>query len=553
MAPRLRQTAGNAVASGQSISCTATLDRNTVQGNLVVVVASATHPPGYYPLFGPSGFTLARARTEDELTVAVWYRADCPPISRTSVITTAGKSLQVRVLEYEGLAQSNVLDKVSIDGDNDESGPGSRFPDSGSSGTTSQADELVLGVIANRYVATQSGFSGGMSKLVETTSPERWGSSNYESERWRTRLTVHETVAASTGSFRIKGQLSTIRDWVAVVLTFRGGTTGPARMSSLTGPAVLTTRGRGDLTVFGPLVATQTTQVLSTGGSGRIGPFEWQFRLGGWDGLLIGHGTDYEVVSISGLGGAEVRTSDTDFSRGDGSFRGADFQTARQMQFTVNFFDDPATMEQRMARLMKALVPRRDADWDLLFRLPGQPLQVLRCRPIQLVREMDLIQSLYNTQSFALRAADPRIYSARQQIIDIPVSPAGSIVNLVSAVNAGNARAYPVIRIANRGTVDVTRIELVNVTADIAFNIVATIPPNSQLVGDMPARITAAPRSVVQVDGQSRYGSWQPPREPFHLAPDPDTRDGVNALYLRTTPAGANVTATIEYRDTWAG
>lgn len=553
MAPRLRQTAGNAIASGQSSSCTATLDQNTIQGNLVIVVAAATHHPGYYPLYGPSGFTLARVRTEDELSVAVWYRADCPPISKVTVISSGDKSLQVRVLEYEGLAQDNVLDKVSIDGDNDETGSGSRFPDSGASGTTSQADELVLGVIANRYVTSQSGFSGGMSKLSETTSPDRWGWFFYESERWRTRLTVHETVASSTGSFRIKGQLSRGRDWVAIVLTFRGGTTGPARMSSLNGGPALTTRGRGDLTVFGPLVATQNNLVLTTGGSGRIGPFEWQFRLGGWTGLLIGHGTDYEVVSISGLGGAEVRTSDTDFSRGDGAFRGADFQTARQVLFTVNFFDDPATMEQRMAALMAALVPQRDTDWDLLFRLPGQPLQILRCRPIQLVREMDQIQSLYNTQSFALRAADPRLYSAREQIIDIPVSPAGSIVNLVSAVNVGNARAYPVIRIANRGTVDISKVELVNVTADIAFDIVATIPPGSQLVGDMPARVTAAPRSVVQVDGQSRYGSWQPPREPFYLAPDPDTRDGVNALYLRTTPAGADVKATIEYRDTWAG
>jgi hypothetical protein len=68
----------------------------------------------------------------------------------------------------------------------------------------------------------------------------------------------------------------------------------------------------------------------------------------------------------------------------------------------------------------------------------------------------------------------------------------------------------------------------------------------------MDGRITGAPRSPITLDGQSKYGSWQLPRDPFRIDPDPSGQGGFNNLYLRTTPAGAPVTATLEYRDTWA-
>ena len=78
------------------------------------------------------------------------------------------------------------------------------------------------------------------------------------------------------------------------------------------------------------------------------------------------------------------------------------------------------------------------------------------------------------------------------------------------------------------------------------------IPPGAQLIGDMPARITQTGRSPVTLDGQPRYNAWLPPRDAFYLAPDPVAIGGSNAIYLRTTPAGADVACTLTYRDTWA-
>lgn len=548
--PDLLQSAGNGIGSPGPRTCTVSMSQPTTVGSLVVVIAAGIHSSyGVWPLYGPSGFTLARVRTVDELTVAVWYRAACPALSSLGVYQTGNGGLQVRVLEYSGVAQANPLDRVAIDGRT------TTGPRSGSTGTTGQGDEVVVGLIANAFGSTrQSGFTGGLTQVSESLTAEHLSNGAHDTDDRRNRLTVHQAITTQTGTFSLGATLSTIRDWVAIVLTFKGGTSGPARMTSLTAPRVLATGGRGDLTVFGPLRSTLATAALVTDGSGRIGPFAGQLRLGGWEGLLIGSGTPFRIERVVGLGGADVRTSDGEFPRGDGAQRGVDLQTSRTVLITVNFDGDGEGIEALHAALMAALVPRRDEDLDLLFRrAAGRPLQLLRYRPTQLSDELDPVQMLLRTRSFALLCADPRIYSARSRVVEVPVSPAGSdAVTAASAINTGNARAYPTIRIDNRGTVDVTAIQLVNVTANVSFEIAAVLPPGGQLVGDMPARVTAAPRSVVTLDGQSRYGSWQPPREPFYLAAAPVAAQGVNAVYLRTVPAGAAVKATLEYSDTSA-
>lgn len=555
MAPLPRQFTGNAVATGGGRTVPVTFDQPTLPGSLVIVIASGTRDA--WTIFGfslnASGFTHAFTRVEDELMMTVWYQAAAPAMSTLSVSTSSGRAFQVRAHEVTGMAQNTVLDQLVHNGDNDDYKQGSSTPRSGSTGTLGQSDEYVLGLVANRYVSGQSGFTGGLTRLSDSITPDRYSEDDYK----RSRLTVHQAITSATSPWSIGAQLATMRDWIAAVLTFRGGTSGPARMVSTDQTAVLTTTGgAGDLTVFGPLVSTNQPEVLhADSGSGRFGPFEGQWRLGGWDGLLIGQSTDYRIEKITGLGGWDMRISDGDFPRGDGSSRGVDYQSAREVLFQVNF-DHPsrAVLEDLTQTLLGALRPQPDEDWELLFRLPGMPLQMLRCRPTSLARELDIVQMLLRSQAFALRAADPRIYSAFERNIPVPVTPAGQdLVDTASVINAGNAPAYPVIRIDNRGTVQVTSVQVVNATAGSAFEIAGAIPPGAQLVGDMPARVTAAGRSVVTLDGQPKYGLWQPPREPFYLAPEPYAESGVNAVWCRTTPAGAAVNVSLEYRDTWAG
>jgi hypothetical protein len=554
VAALLEQSTYATVAKYQSRTCTAVFDRPTKQGSLLVAVVAAA---GTLPsnITGPSGWSKIVDTGLRDMQMAIWIRANAP--ATLFVSTTSqddNKSQQLRVFEWSGMAQTNTLDKVTVRQSE------SRDPFTGSTGNTAIGDELVMGFVANQYASTsQYGFQGNLSRLYESTSPQ--GYSRGSNQDWeRSRLSVHAAIPSTIGNFSLSADLSTTRRWMAALVTFRGGTSGPARMSSTANPSGLATTGSGDLTAFGPLqtglkegVATS----FSTGGElARVGPFNYQYRLGGWGGLLIGSGTRFLVESTEGLGGIEVRTSDDDLPRNDGALRGIDLASSRTVVFRMNVGRGREEAERNMAALMRWMMPQREEDIELLFRFPTLPLQMLRCRPIRSLRRRDGTQISWTAQEFALQAADPRIYSAISKTIDIPVTP-GSAVDPVRAqvVNIGNSAAYPKITIYGppAGAAPVTRLQLVNETALVNFEAELMLLPGSILTADMDARIRGSAISPISLDGQAKYGAWQLPREPFRIDPDPAGFGGYNEIYLRTEPAGAAVRCTLEYRDTWMG
>lgn len=552
--PFLEQTAYNTVAKYQSRTCTATFNQPTKPGSLIVVeCSSAGTLPSNVTLNFPSGFTQICSRGMRDVQMNIWYQQACPSITSLQVqAQDDNKSLQLRVFEYSGMAQTNALDKLLIQsaGSFEEQ---TSYPYTGSTGTTSQADELVLAFVTNQYApTTQSGFSGNLVKLVENTSPQSWGGGT--NEDWeRSRVSIHQAISTSTGSYGLNAQLSSDRRWITCIATFKGASSGPAKFTSTTAPNAVTTGGRASLTVFGPLIS-RASAVVTGGAQARMDLFNYQYRLGGWNGLLIGSGTQFGVEGTEGLDGWQVRTSDDDLPRGDGALRGVDLEQSRQIVFHVNVGASQDDVERGMEILYRALVPQRDADFDLLWRHPTHPQKLMRVRPIDLVRTRSSEQRNYSRQSFALRAADPRQYSAVLHKVTVPVSPTAGTPLMTNVVNAGNSPAYPVITVTGPSSgPPVSRVTLVNASGLVSFDVQLTLLKGSVLTGDMDARITGAPRSPVQLDGQSKYGSWQLPRDPFRIDPDPSGQAGFNQLYLRTIPVGAPVTCTLTYRDTWAG
>lgn len=547
----LEQTTYATTAKYQSRTCTAVFAKPTKPGSLIVVVDAAA---GTLPsdLTTPAGFSRIGAAGLRDIQLAAWYRANAPATSYVSVTALDdNKSQQIRAFEISGMAQASVLDKVTVrSGEN-------RDPYTGSSGDTAQGDELAMAFVVNQYASTsQYGFVGNLARLHESVSPQRWsGGTNQDWER--SRLSVHQAVATQIGNFSLAADLSTTRRWVALLCTFRGGTTGPARMSSTQQPPAVQTSARADLTVFGPLTskAPGLPPAVKTSATARIGPFNYQYRLGGFGGLLIGSGTRFHVEGTDGLGGWQVRTSDDDRPRGDGALRGIDLQAAREVVFHMNVGRGRDEVERNMAAIYRALVPQRDQDWELLFRFPTEPLKMMRVRPVDLQRQRNAGQLQFASQQFALRAADPRHYAAVPTRVAIPVTPAGALEpQRVRVVNIGNSPAYPRITIAGPAYGEpVTRLQLVNETALVNFEAELLLLPGGVLVADMDARITGAPQSPITLDGQSKYGAWQLPREPFRIDPDPTGYGGFNEIYLTTEPAGAPVRAVLEYRDTWAG
>lgn len=560
MAIVLEQTAYATIAKYSSRTGVAYFARPTKPGSLIVIAVAAagtTSPNINTRLSTPDNFQRIVVAGLRDIETNLYYRPASPSMTSASITAIDNnKSLQIRMFEYSGMAQTNVLDKIQVRTSEDTG------PYSGDTGPISQADELVLSFVVNQYSSTaQYSFRGALARLFESISPQSWsGGSNFDWER--SRMTVHQTITAAIASFRLECNLSTTRRWISIIVTFRGGNIGPIKFSSTQQNSVLTCgNSKATLTLFGPLssgknVLVPVPTMLKTNTTRAwIGPSNYQYRLGGRTGLLIGSGTQFNVEGTEGLGGWSVRTSDEDRPRGDGAHRGIDLESARQILFKLNVGRGRLEVERNMDALLRALVPQIDTDWELIWRHPTGPLKMMRVRPIEALRNRDNRQLTIMSQTFALRAADPRHYNAIPTTVTIPVTPANAVDPQKTRVfNLGNSAAYPIITFKGPSFgVDVRRIQLVNETALVNFEAELTLSRGSILVADMDARITGAPRSIITLDGQTKYGAWQLPRQPFRIDPDPTGFGGYNELYLRTEPAGAPVVCTIEYRDTWAG
>ena len=562
MPPSLRQTAHTTVCRYESRSVTLTFEDPTITNNLVVLCVVVGG--GSTNVTVPSGFSLVRQASIRNVHVGMWYYEAAPSMESITVNSSDERSIQVRALEYNGAAMSNSLDKVSV-----------QYSEgydcySGKTPNIAQADEIVVAVVGNGHAScSQSGFSGGLIRLFETLSPQRYGryGQYWNDDQDRTRMTVHQFIAIFITAFYIRAVLSSYRSWVAIIATFRGGSTGPARFTSKNLANLSSycdhpsAGGKGRLDAFGPLTSkgSNVKPYINaidnpTGGSASMFPFNYQYRVGTGTGLLIGSGTRFNVESVDGLNGFAVRTSDAELPRNDGSLRGIDLVSSRVIQFNLNIGRNAEEIELLMDRLYRALVPQRDEDWELIWRHPTAVAKMMRVRPIELPRMRDSTGLLYSKQTFALRAADPRHYSAASHTIQIPNTPAANAPIFTNVTNIGNVAAYPIITIHGPRTgPSVSRVQITNHSAQVIFDVQLTLPTGSVLVGDMEALVTAAGRSVITLDGQSRYGAWQLPRDPFRIDADPTGQGGYNVLSMQTTPSGANVTCTLSYRDTWSG
>jgi hypothetical protein len=557
MTATLVQSASATVIKGESYTANVTFEETTKPGSLIVLILVAAGGLPVWEIPDVPGYTLIRTRGLRDLQLTAWYRFNAPPSVSVSIWGKTYRSLQLRALEYSGVAQAAALDKVITFEDE------SRNVRSGSTGNISNADSLAIAVVANQYASTaQGGFLGGLVKLFEDTSPREKG--RRTNEDWeRSRVTVHQGLTVAIQSFSFFASLSTSRRWICFLLVFKGGTTGPAKLTSInTAIPICANSGRGQLSAFGPLRATAAkakkamSSNPSAGAVARIAPFDYQYRLGGYSGFLVGSGTVYKVEGTDGLNGWNVRTSDSDIPRGDGSLRGIDLESAREFTMRINVGRNRDEIELFLDRLYRALVPRRDEDYEMIWRHPTQPPKMMRIRPISLPRLRNSVTNQsYANQSITFRASDPRHYSAVVNRVELLNTPANALTPTeLNVSNIGNVDAYPVITIQGPDTnIPVTNIQINNKSTLGAFNLQLVLPRGSTMIADMEARVTGAQRSVITLDGEPRYGAWQLPREPFVISSDPTGLGGFNVLTMETVPAGAPVKAVIEYRHTWSG
>lgn len=283
-------------------------------------------------------------------------------------------------------------------------------------------------------------------------------------------------------------------------------------------------------------------------------------------GLVFGEGCDLMVNRAEGFEGFEVRTSDSDQPRNDGGLRGLDYVAPRTLAFELSAWEpdgDGTAYEGLWSLVRGAFKPSRDTDYDLLFKRPGAPERLIRCRPISLVRVEEWRRfNRYGYPPVVLRAVDPRIYSAELHMANVPVFASiqggtelpvtefpvdftGGSQTELGVQNDGTADAYPLIRFYGPATGTCTGVTLTNSTTGQVFQVSTTITSGQILTADMEAAVTGANGLVISLGGSSRYGSWALPREPFALAP------GSNTLRFQVTGTSTDVACNVAWRSTW--
>ncbi|QLJ06743.1 phage tail family protein (plasmid) [Streptomyces sp. NEAU-sy36] len=197
---------------------------------------------------------------------------------------------------------------------------------------------------------------------------------------------------------------------------------------------------------------------------------DWQYDLGG---VLIGAGTNVNVIDVTGLGRPPVRDNDTDQPSMDGSFAGPDYWAARQIQFdaAITIPGNPTACYDAVAALQAAadntsvrLVGGQGM--TLRVKRPGSPVKALTVRARKLDPEYKQVIHGYVPLDMEFFAHDPTFYADEDSTTEIPLgwlTGGGFAAPVVAPIyvqdgttaadrpgwvtNQGDADAWPIIRI----------------------------------------------------------------------------------------------------------
>jgi hypothetical protein len=197
---------------------------------------------------------------------------------------------------------------------------------------------------------------------------------------------------------------------------------------------------------------------------------DWQYDIGG---VVIGAGTNVQVIETTGLGRPPVRDNDIDQPSMDGSFAGPDYWAARQIQFdaAIRVPGNPEACHDLVAALQAATDPaavRLVGGQGLTLRMkrPGRAVKQLTVRARKLDPEYKQVVHGYVPLDMEFLAHDPVFYADSDSVTDVPIgwlTGGGFAAPVVApiyvqdgtvaadrpgwAVNDGDADAWPILRI----------------------------------------------------------------------------------------------------------
>lgn len=291
----------------------------------------------------------------------------------------------------------------------------------------------------------------------------------------------------------------------------------------------------------------------------------YQYR---YRGLVWGANTAFGVELEEGLDGLDIASGSRGFSRRHGNLPGLNFANEKIIRFRLGL-DNQVTFEdiEESLRQFRNIITAheeldRNRDW-LEFKRPGKVRQRIRCRPLI----ADILREASNPAMIkfplVFEAEDPRVYMCETKSVillpydtsvvgaDFPMNfpvdfegDAGTGSIEVVVTNMGNSVAYPRMQVFGPDTGVTTSVSFMNVTTGQTSTVTTDIVANQVLTMDMEAMLYPLDTIPITLDGSTRYGDWQHPREPFVLAP------GDNLLRLIVEGQTTGVISSIQWNCT---
>ena len=241
-------------------------------------------------------------------------------------------------------------------------------------------------------------------------------------------------------------------------------------------------------------------------------------------GVVMGDGTNYDIITLEGLHDIIVHDTDRDNPRDHGIIPGQHSASFKLVRAFLEVRGTPGSTahEDDIIALMDAMSPDKhqspdETDDQLTFQFPGEDEKFIYARPIRRTRQRRS-QTEFGLAPvrFELKQYDPRSYSTTED-------NSGTQTGNFNVTNNGGAQAYPILEFKVDTLGGMT---LDNNTNGTKFQADGFPANEAAIIADMGRWARGRGDLLIVYKGAvNHYPKWQIPRDAFKLDPGANDLD----------------------------